>query len=149
MSHSPSQRYLICEVNGSVFAGMIHSWNALNSVFPPLTDHHLETGYWWFVHGVDAEPVAFAGMVMFEPFPGVGYLKRAYVNPAHRGHGLQRILLAVREAKARDLGWTQLVSECAAGNVHSARNFAAAGFLSVEPEQRWGAPGSAYWSLLL
>lgn len=118
--------------------------------WPPLSDTHLLEGHWWFIYGEPGTPsIAFAGMVPMVPFPGVGYLKRAYVDIDHRGHGLQRRLLEVREAHAKKLGWTLLVSECAAGNQWSARNFAAAGFEQFEPEQRWGEPGSMHWKKAL
>jgi len=116
----------------------------LDATFPPLTDAHLDLGFWWFADN-PFRAVAFAGMVPFEPFPGVGYLKRAYVSPEARGHGLQQQFLRIREAKARSLGWTCLVSECAWDNAYSAANFVRAGFESCEPEQRWGAPDSLYW----
>lgn len=142
MTHA--SRYRIEEVNGGEFSIPLRSWNTLDESFPPLTDAHLCQGYWWFTYG-RAGAVAFAGMVPFVPFPRVGYFKRAYVEPAHRGHGLQRALMDVREARARALDWTMLVSECARSNVASAHNFAAAGFEQFEPEQRWGAPDSIYW----
>lgn len=137
-------RYRIEEVNGGEFANPLRSWNALDQSFPPLTDRHLDHGHWWFAYS-PIGAVAFAGLVPFAPFPGVGYFKRAYVEPAHRGNGLQRQLMDVREAKARALGWTCLVSECAASNTYSARNFAAFGFERCEPEQHWGASDSIYW----
>jgi GNAT superfamily N-acetyltransferase len=125
----------------------IRAFNAMApETFPALQDRHFQTGHWWLVYSLDeSEPVAFAGMVPFEPFPLVGYLKRAFVIPTARGHGLQRSLLEEREAKARQLGWTTLVSECAADNHPSAANFQRAGFTQFEPEQRWGAPNSLYW----
>lgn len=137
--------YQIQEVDGITFGDTIHWFNSLApECFPALQDHHLEKGFWWLVRH-NTFPVAFAGMVPFEPFPNVGYLKRAFVMAEHRGNGLQASLMRHREDKARRIGWTTLVSECAASNVHSARNFAAAGFEQVEPEQRWGAANSLYW----
>ena len=142
-------KYRIREVaawHDRTIAKTIHGFNRLApETFPVLSDRHLANGYWWLVYGPDVEPVGFAGMVPFEPFPMIGYLKRAFVMPEHRGHGLQSALMAARETKARRLGWTHLVSECSADNTHSARNFAAAGFAQVEPEQRWGAENSIYW----
>jgi GNAT superfamily N-acetyltransferase len=115
-------------------------------VFPPLTDNHLQNGHWWLVYPDEGEqPVGFAGMVPFEPFPGVFYLKRAYVAPDYRGHGLQLRLLFVREVTARELGCKCLVSECAGSNHHSASNFIKAGFGRCEPEQPWGAEDSIYF----
>lgn len=138
--------YQIREVAGRdrIIAATLHRFNGFDSCFPALEPRHLRNGFWWLVYS-DAAAIAFAGMVPLEPFPGVGYLKRAYVMPAYRGQGLQRQLLAVRESKARRFGWSLLVSECGADNVHSADNFAAAGFAQCEPEQRWGATNSIYW----
>ncbi len=115
--------------------------------FPPLTDRHLESGHWWFTyHGED--PVAFAGMCDMEPFHKVCYLKRCYVLPDHVGHGLQLRLMFVREVKAREIGYKQIVSECSEDS-HSNLNFRRAGFEQVVPEQPWGKPGSVYWAKTL
>ena len=141
------QGYTIREVapRDRMIAALLHGFNALApETFPALEPRHLTHGHWWIVYH-SGVPAAFAGLVPFEGFPRVGYLKRAYVMPKHRGHGLQRALLATREAKARHLGWTLLVSECSAENAPSAKNFAAAGFTTFDPEQRWGAPNSIYW----
>lgn len=138
--------YSIAEVDGVVFADALRSFNALEPHrFPPLQARHFELGYWWLAHAPDGVPVGFAGLVPMTPFPGVGYLKRAYVSPDHRGHGLQLEFMAVREAKARLLGWTMLVSECAADNVHSASNFLKAGFERCEPEQPWGESNAVFF----
>jgi GNAT superfamily N-acetyltransferase len=140
--------YRIREVAASrdrTIAAVLHGFNALApETFPPLEPRHMERGHWWIAYHLGV-PAAFAGIVPFEGFPGVGYLKRAYVMPKHRGRGLQRSLLEVREAKARHIGWTLLVSECSADNVFSARNFQRAGYTQFDPEQRWGAPNSVYW----
>ncbi len=112
--------------------------------FPALSVRHLQRGHWWLVYST-GEPIAFAGMVPMEPFPNVGYLKRAFVMAEHRGHGLQAALMTHREVKARRIGWTTLVSECSSDNFHSARNFIKAGYTACDPEQRWGATNSLYW----
>lgn len=140
--------YRISEVSGEECADEINRFNRMApETFPELTERHLTNGFWWFAY-LDNEPVAFSGMVEMLPFANIGYLKRAYVLPDHRGHGLQLRMLVTRELKARELGWTQLVSECASGS-HSARNFCRAQFARVEPEQPWGAPESIYWAKAL
>lgn len=142
--------YEIREVDGSdaEIATVIRRFNAMApELFPTLSDHHLSDGYWWLAyHGDDA--VAFAGLVPFEPFTGVGYFKRCYVMPDHVGRGLQLRLMFVREVKARDLGYSQIVSECSADS-HSNPNFRRAGFETFEPEQPWGKPASVYWRKVL
>jgi GNAT superfamily N-acetyltransferase len=126
-------------------AHTIHHFNALcPEIFPELEARHLENGYWWIAY-CEGEPVAFAGLVPMSPFDGYGYLKRCYVLPDHHGHGLQLRMMVAREVKARQIGWTHLVSECGAGNSWSASNFRRAGFDLTEPEQKWGEPGSVYW----
>jgi GNAT superfamily N-acetyltransferase len=139
--------YRIREVAASrdrTIAAVLHGFNALApETFPPLESRHLERGHWWLAYAEGA-PIAFAGLVPFEGFPGVGYLKRAYVMPGYRG-GIQLAMLAAREAKATHLGWTLLVSECSGDNIHSANNFRKAGYTQFDPEQRWGAPNSIYW----
>jgi putative acetyltransferase len=138
--------YVIYEVDAQGSAEAIHFMNSLASdLFPPLQDHHLETGFWWCVfHGPD-HIVGMAGMVPFEPFTNVGYLKRCYILPDHRGHGLQLRLLQAREDHARQLGWTQLVSETHLNNQSSGRNFERAGYRKCEPEQKWVSHPAIYW----
>lgn len=134
----------IKEVDGNEHADLLHSLNALApECFPLLQQRHLDNGF-WFVAYLDGDPIAFAGMVPFDPFPGVMYLKRCYVLPEHRGHGLQGKLLSLRELKARELGRTTLVSECSESNTFSAANFRRAGYELCEPEQPW-ARDSLYW----
>lgn len=139
--------YRIHEVDGITFADTLIAFNKCIPEWPDLQPRHFTNAFWWLVYDVDNDgpPVAFAGLTPFEPFVGFGYLKRAYVMPEHRGHGLQCRMLFTRELKARQLGWTHLISECLAENRFSAANFRKAGFELCEPEQRWGEPGSIYW----
>ena len=138
--------YIIREVDGISHAEVLHYLNGeAPDRFPPLSARHLERGYWWLVRTWNRSIVGFAGMTPMTPFVDVGYLKRAYISPAHRGNGLHFKLLRLREARAREIGWHTLVSECHADNSHSASNFIKAGFTVCEPEQKWGAPGSIYF----
>src|SRR6185312_7143716 len=80
ISSSPKMsEYRLVEVDGVEFSDRIHAFNALESYFPALREHHLSDGYWWFVEDSQGNHVAFAGMVPFEPFKNVAYLKRCYV----------------------------------------------------------------------
>lgn len=126
------------EVNGPARSDDINAFNALfPDQFQALKPRHLAKGFWWLVY-CEGRLVGFAGLVPFDPFPRVGYLKRAAVLPECRGKGLQRRLMDVREAKARaDTDWTHLVSECSSTNVSSANNFIRAGFVLCEPERPW------------
>lgn len=53
----------------------------------------------FLVARIDGEPVGCAGLQLLEP--GVGEVRRMYVRPAHRGHGVSRMLLAAVEEMAR------------------------------------------------
>jgi len=134
--------YEIAEIGGLDNSATIEHFNGLDPIFPRLELKHLVNGYWWLAYQQD-DPVAFAGMVPFG-LPGVGYFKRCYVKPDHHGRGLQYRLMAARELKAKQLGWTCLVSECGDGNTYSANNFRRFGFEQFEPEQPW-ASASIYW----
>jgi RimJ/RimL family protein N-acetyltransferase len=127
--------YEIHEVDGVEFSYTIDALNRLDPYFPELQERHIVSGYWWLVY-LGREPVGFAGMVPMEPFPGVGYFKRCLVKPGHYG-GIQLRAMAARDLKARQLGWTMLVSECHASNSRSAANFLKFGFEQFEPEQPW------------
>jgi GNAT superfamily N-acetyltransferase len=129
--------YEIQEVGGVEFSYTIDALNRLDPYITELQERHIVSGYWWLAY-LGKDPVAFAGMVEFLPPPSkVGYFKRCLVKPGHQGHGLQRRLMTVRESKARQIGWTMLVSECLESNSHSAANFRSFGFEQFDPEQPW------------
>lgn len=137
--------YTLTEVDGQKYAGEI---NRINDLFPddflPLKPRHLAKGFWWLVY-CDGQVVGFAGMVPFEPFPRVGYLKRAAVLPEHRGNGLQERMMIAREMRAlTDTDWLRLVSETHVDNVVSANNFIAAGYRLCEVERPW-AEETLFW----
>lgn len=130
--------YKITEVDGEKYADEVNRFNGLfPDDFLPLKPKHLAKGFWWLVHS-DLQLVGFAGMVPFDPFPRVGYLKRAAILKEHRGKGLQARLMEVRESRARaSTDWTHFVSECSYDNVASANNFIKAGFVLCEAERPW------------
>jgi GNAT superfamily N-acetyltransferase len=138
---------MIYEVDAtrSEYADEINRFNALfPDDFLPLEPRHLVRGFWWLVYE-DIRLIGFAGMVPFDPFPRVGYYKRAAVLPEFRGRGIQRELMAVREAKARAAtDWTCLVSDCDIKNVASANNLFNAGFRLCEVDKPW-QPDSLFW----
>ncbi len=141
--------YLIHEVDSRnpIIAATIGRLNALSpKIFPPLEERHLDNGFWFFAFLDDeTEPAAFAGFVPFEPFKNIAYYKRCWVRD--HGHGLQLRLMTHREIKCRQLGYTHIVSDCAADNDYSARNFRRSGFEVTTPEQRWAETSgpSLYW----
>ena len=138
--------YEIQEINGLDNRATIEQFNSLSSIFPPLELRHLINGYWWLAFKGD-QPVGFAGMVPFG-FDGYGYCKRCLVKPGHYGYDLQYRFLLERIKRAKETGWTHLVSECLGINSHSAHNFRRAGFEEFEPEQPW-AKDSIYFKKAL
>lgn len=62
----------------------------------------------------------------------VAYLEGWYVEPAHRGRGAGRALVAAAEAWARTRGCREFASDALVENVASARAHAALGFEEVE-----------------
>jgi hypothetical protein len=130
---------------------MIRRLNAEARQFPGLENRHMLRGYWWLAYTEQGEAVGFAGMVPFVPFDrlGVGFLKRSYMKPGFRG-GMQAAFLALREDKARMLGWKMLVTDAGVDNLHSQRNLEAAGYIRCEPEQPWfEQPASVYYEKVL
>lgn len=140
--------FTVREVDGVGHAMVLRYLNAQEPSFPALKDNHLEQGYWWLARvALSRDIIGFAGMVPMTPFDVDGYwfCKRAFVVPANRGMGLQRLFLRLRETKAAGIGARSLVGECAGDNRHSEANFLKAGFIHTIPEQPWGAPGSIYF----
>lgn len=136
--------YKIREVDGSDDdvaddLRMLHALTFFGDAPVPDTD----IGHWWLVTH-DGQPVAFALLVPSSYGPGVGYLKRAGVVSDHRGHGLQRRLIRVRELRARRNGWHLIVTDTTE-NPASANTLIACGYRLFEPEVRWAWPHSLYW----
>jgi GNAT superfamily N-acetyltransferase len=113
----------------------IHFFNRQTCAFPVLTQDTLEKGWWWVAY-LDKAPVGFAGLTRSTYGPNVGYLKRAGVDPKHRGHGLQQRLIRVRLSKARRLGMAAIVTETT-DTVYSANNLYKAGFKMFDPAVPW------------
>jgi GNAT superfamily N-acetyltransferase len=108
----------------------------------PLVSTHV--GHWWLVYHDDA-PVAFAGLVKACQHENSGYFIRAGVLPEHRGNGLQRRLIRVREMRARKNGWTRIVTETNE-NIPSANSLIGAGFKLYAPRNPWGLSTALYWT---
>jgi hypothetical protein len=65
--------YQIHEVDGVTFSHTIDAFNKLVPEWPVLQQRHFTMGYWWLAY-LEERPVAFAGLVPFEPLPNIGYL---------------------------------------------------------------------------
>jgi GNAT superfamily N-acetyltransferase len=102
-----------------------------------------EWGHWWLTFHAGT-PVAFAGMVPSTYAENAGYFCRVGVLQAHWGRALQLRLMRAIEARARNNGWTCVVSDTT-DNVPSANNFIKAGYRLYRPRYPWGWPHTLYW----
>lgn len=102
-----------------------------------------EKGWWWFGHN-GRELAGYCGLTESTIGPGVGYLKRAAVLRDHRGQGLQRRMITLRERKARCLGFATTITDTT-DNVPSANNLIASGYRLFDPAVPWAFPHSLYW----
>ncbi len=136
--------YIIREVDAGEdeIAELIQDLN-IEAKFPRLEESDFD-GHWWLA-SFDSEVIGFTGVVPSAQWAGVGYLKRSYVDPDHRGNGLQLKFFKLRETRARKNAWTHLISDCT-NNVHSANNFIRAGYRLYEPSKPWGYKETLYWS---
>jgi putative acetyltransferase len=75
-----------------------------------------------------------AGCVGLQPVaPGVGEIKRMYVDPSSRGWGLSRILLTAVESQARATGLTRLRLETGTRQVEAIALYTNHGYLPTPP----------------
>ncbi|MFI4971128.1 MAG: GNAT family N-acetyltransferase [Hyphomicrobiales bacterium] len=104
-------------------------------------------GHWWLAFAIDEgrEIAGFCGLTQTYGDPSIGYLKRAGVRLQHRGQGLQRRFVRVREARARKLGMRDLVTDTS-DNPSSANNLIACGYRIYRPPSPWGFPHTIYWT---
>lgn len=104
-----------------------------------------DRGQWWLVWD-GPTPVAFAGAYIHAP-DKYCYLYRVGVLSTHRGHGLQRRLIRVREQWGREQGdikgfYTYTTSD----NLASANNLIRSGYRLFIPSRRWGGKRALYWA---
>lgn len=101
-------------------------------------------GYWWICYAPDGKPAGFACLKPSLRWQDTGYLARSGVLLAHRGRGLQKRLIRVRAAKAKQLGWRWLLSDTSE-NPQSANSLISCGFKMYEPREPYGLKTSLYW----
>lgn len=118
----------------------------LDEICFPADDRVAVPGSLWWVAWEGKEPVAFAGLRLcaLPENRGLGFLCRAGVIPAYRGRGLQKKLIRVREAAARQLGMNELVTYCICSNAPSMNSLVACGYRFYSPATKYGGPGAVY-----
>jgi GNAT superfamily N-acetyltransferase len=136
--------YRIREVDGDddEIADTLHHLHKLTFA-DTAPDIDPETGWWWLVT-TEHEPVGFAGMRQAYTQELGGYLSRSGVVEEHRGQGLQRRLIRVREAKGRRFGWKIMLTDTT-DNPASANSLIASGYKLYWPKYPWAFPHSLYW----
>jgi len=85
----------------------------------------------FLVAHVDGEAIGCGAVRELEP--GVGEIKRMFVQPAWRRRGLARQLLAALEAHARKLGYVALRLETALGQPEAIGLYRSAGYVDIPP----------------
>ncbi|MGY3589338.1 GNAT family N-acetyltransferase [Bradyrhizobium sp. USDA 4350] len=105
-----------------------------------------EHGHWWLAFAIDAgrDIAGFCGLTPSDGNPKIGYLKRAGVRLSHRGQGLQRRFVRVREALARRIGMRAIITDTS-DNPSSANNLISCGYRIYRPEEPWGFNHTIYW----
>jgi GNAT superfamily N-acetyltransferase len=105
--------------------------------------YDVSEGHWWVAYEGGA-PIGFAGVVRSLQWSDAGYLCRSGVLRSHRGNGLQKRLIRVRERKAKALGWNWLLSDTYK-NPPSANSLISCGYKTFTPSRPWGFDGAIYW----
>jgi GNAT superfamily N-acetyltransferase len=113
------------------------------TTFPGDIPAPLNRGWWWLVWD-SGLPVAFAALAPVPSWTDAGYLARCGVVESHRGIGLQRKLIAKREAFAKSIGLRRVITTTY-NNPRSANNLIAKQYKTYEPQGRWGAIETIYW----
>lgn len=88
--------------------------------------------------------MAFAGVVPSTHVYNAGYFSRVGVLRKYTGSGLQLRLMRALESRARQNGWSAVVSDTT-DNLASANNFIRAGYRLYQPQTPWGWPNTLYW----
>jgi len=118
----------------------------LDEICFPADDRVAVPGSLWWVAWDDRQPVAYAGLRLcsLPENRGLGFLCRAGVIPSHRGRGLQKKLIRIRERAARGLGLKELVTYCMYSNSPSMNSLVGCGFRFYSPATKYGGPSAVY-----
>jgi ribosomal protein S18 acetylase RimI-like enzyme len=113
------------------------------SILPYDDPKETESGWWWIAYDGPLA-VGFAALHESVQWCDTAYLSRSGVMPYHRGQGLQKRLLLVRELKARRLKYRWLVTDTYR-NPASSNSLISRGFRMYTPSKPWGFEEATYW----
>jgi predicted acetyltransferase len=118
----------------------------LDEICFPADDRVSVPGSLWWVAWDGTQPVGFGGLrpCTLAENRGLAFLCRAGVVPSHRGRGLQKQLIRLRERAARALGLKELVTYCVPSNSASLNSLIACGFKFYNPATKWGGATAVY-----
>jgi predicted GNAT family acetyltransferase len=104
---------------------------------------------WWGVFTSSGQLIGVGGMLQSAIEEDTFYLNRSYIQPEHRGHGLQRKLIKARVARAKELKGAFATSDTF-NSPHSTNNLLGCGFRAYSPAEPWrGTDGTVYWRVRL
>jgi GNAT superfamily N-acetyltransferase len=100
-------------------------------------------GAYWIGYDAD-KPVAFCVVAPSVRWVDTVYLARAGVLSSHRGRGLQKRMISIRERWARSNGYVWSVTDTA-DNPASANSLISQGYRMFDPSKPWALDYSLYW----
>ena len=114
--------------------------SAFLNTAPPLTDNE---GAWWIAYA-GQEEAAYCAIKQSVRSADGAYLSRAGVMSRFRGNGLQKQMIRVRLAYAKQQGWKWVVTDTN-DNPASSNSLIACGFRMFTPTSPWSVDGACYW----
>jgi carbonic anhydrase len=102
-----------------------------------------------YVATLDGAPVGCVGVRPFPPVPGCCEMKRLYVAPAARGHGLGRRLALQSMSAARALGYTHMRLDTLPTMQDAQALYDALGFREIPAYRHSPVAGTRYLEVLL
>jgi GNAT superfamily N-acetyltransferase len=115
----------------------------LQKICLPYDIPYDKNGWYWLVFDGD-EPVAFCAMAPSRKWLDTVYLARAGVLESHRGLGIQKKMIAIRESFARRRAYNWAVTDTR-DNLASSNSLISKGYRLFIPSQPWAYKGSLYW----
>lgn len=99
---------------------------------------------WIVEHTPTAQIIGYA-CLRFVTHEKLAYLTRAGISGEHRGQGLQKRLIRVRLAYAKQRGYPAAITYTVRANSRSVNSLIACGFRYYEPPNAWAGREMLYW----